>query len=119
MWFDAQAALATAQQSGTTEAEPGLTATIATSATNEPQTKPRVAEVAIVATPLPKNQKIQQLPAKAVSDDMPHGFAFDWPKTWSGKIVNPADWQRLSEWERHGPAGRVWVGTTRQWEASK
>lgn len=49
----------------------------------------------------------------------PHGFACnrftDHPRTWSGRVVSLDQWDRLSEWERHGPAGRVWCGQCRCW----
>ena len=48
--------------------------------------------------------------------DMRHGFAVNGhPKTWTGNIVSLHAWRRLSEWERHGPDGRVWDGITKQW----
>ncbi len=50
-------------------------------------------------------------------DDCRHGYTVGGrPKTWSGKVVSLADWRALSEWEKHGPDGRVWNGRTRQWE---
>ncbi len=51
------------------------------------------------------------------SDDCRHGHTFDGtPKTWTGKVVSLAAWRQLSEWEKHGPDGRSWNGTTRRWE---
>jgi hypothetical protein len=36
-------------------------------------------------------------------------------KTWTGKIVSLDDWRNMSEWERHGPKGRIWCGIHREW----
>ena len=50
--------------------------------------------------------------------DYPHGQSVAGrPKTWTGKVVNLADWRNLSEWERHGSTGKMWNGLTQQWEA--
>lgn len=38
------------------------------------------------------------------------------PVTWTGKVVSLDEWRRLTDWERHGPNGRLWNGETRQWE---
>lgn len=38
------------------------------------------------------------------------------PVTWTGKVVSLDDWRNLSDWERHGPNGRVWNGKTQQWD---
>lgn len=38
------------------------------------------------------------------------------PMTWTGKVVSLEDWRQLSEWEKHGPNGRVWNGKTQRWE---
>jgi hypothetical protein len=52
--------------------------------------------------------------------DMRHGFAINGhPKTWTGNIVSPDAWRRLSEWEMHGPNGRMWDGRTKKWEDVK
>lgn len=37
------------------------------------------------------------------------------PVTWTGKVVSLAQWRELSDWERHGPQGRVWDGQADQW----
>lgn len=48
--------------------------------------------------------------------DYRHGQAVNGnPKTWTGKVVSLADWRGLSEWEKHGPDGRVWCGKAWQW----
>lgn len=41
------------------------------------------------------------------------------PKTWTGCVVSLDDWQRLTEWEKHGSNGRLWCGITKQWEPRK
>ena len=41
--------------------------------------------------------------------------ASDEPRTWTGRVVSLADWRRMSEWERHGPNGRLWCGICRAW----
>ncbi len=60
--------------------------------------------------------KVAPLPPRADHDDMRYGQAFGNPKTWSGRVVSLAEWRGLSEWDRHGPDGKVWSGKTRQWE---
>lgn len=37
------------------------------------------------------------------------------PRTWTGRIFSLDDWRRLSDWERHGPDGRLWCGCCRGW----
>jgi len=39
------------------------------------------------------------------------------PRTWTGRLVKPEAWGTLSEWERHGPDGRLWCGCCRAWAA--
>lgn len=41
------------------------------------------------------------------------------PRTYTGRIVSLADWSSLTEWEKHGPNGRLWNGITKQWESPK
>ena len=36
-------------------------------------------------------------------------------KTWTGKIVSLDDWRNMSDWDRHGPNGRIWCGIHREW----
>ena len=40
------------------------------------------------------------------------------PLTWSGKVVSRQAWGKLTDWQKHGPNGRVWNGKTRRWEAA-
>lgn len=38
------------------------------------------------------------------------------PRTWTGRLVTPEEWEALPEWDRHGPNGRLWCGLCRQWQ---
>lgn len=125
MLFDVQAALAEILG---TEA-----ATLATLATN----RGGVAGVASVAAPHPPHDAAsgQVLPARAKRpantaphspipsargpETFPNGFCHltGRPRTWSGKVVSLDDWRRLTDWERAGPAGRLFCGTCRAWVA--
>ncbi len=59
----------------------------------------------------------QEKTDEAKAPDFRHGKTIcGWPKTWTGKIVSLDDWRKLTEWEKHGPDGRVWNGITRRWE---
>lgn len=40
-------------------------------------------------------------------------------RTWTGRLVRRADWDGLSEWDRHGPNGRHWCGVARAWIEAK
>ncbi|RYH07747.1 hypothetical protein EU800_19210 [Tropicimonas sp. IMCC6043] len=125
MWFDVNAALAEIEggTKSVTEAQPpATTATTATTAT-----KPvRVANVAGVATlSTPKAEAIPHCAARRVAEvadvatpeTLPHGVSVAGsPLTWTGRVVSLEAWRRLSEWERHGPDGRLWNGLTREWE---
>ncbi|PWL33827.1 hypothetical protein [Marivita sp. XM-24bin2] len=37
------------------------------------------------------------------------------PLTWTGRPVSPAEWAKLSTWEKHGPDGRLWCGCCGAW----
>ncbi len=55
--------------------------------------------------------------ASTKTDDFKHGFACNgYPKTWTGKIVSLEAWRQLSEWDKHGPDGRLFYGKTKRWE---
>ena len=106
--FDPRAALAEIEKRGSPPA------TSATIATLHPATPDFVADVADVAAPL---AQITKKPTPFPNDEFRHGTTFDGtPKTWTGKIVSLDAWRQLSEWEKHGPGGRMWNGVTRQWE---
>jgi hypothetical protein len=48
---------------------------------------------------------------------MRYGFAINGhPKTWTGNVVSLDAWRQLSDWDRHGPDGRLWNGITHSWE---
>ena len=129
MWFDVAAALA---ELG---AQPA--AGCAIRATPDPEARPvsrvsqvsqppdagrraHVAEVATVATPpvqpdTPAPSR-QEAPAAPDPDTFRHGRSLNGdPLTWTGRIVPLHVWRDLSEWERHGPNGRVWCGVAREW----
>ena len=110
MWFDPKPKLAeiTAQA-------PALVAVSQVSQVSQSrmarEPAPRVASVAVVATP--------QQPKPGA---FPYGTVCnmgDAPRTWTGRIVSLDEWRRLTEWEKHGPNGQHWNGITRQWEKPK
>lgn len=37
------------------------------------------------------------------------------PITWTGRIVSKEDWLKLSDWEKHGPDGKIWDGSANAW----
>ena len=56
-------------------------------------------------------------PSRQDAETFPHGLSVGGsPLTWTGRVVSLDTWRRLSEWERHGPNGRLWNGITGQWE---
>lgn len=117
MWFDVAAELAEIEggRERAIEARPSATATFATppasvasvaarlpksAVSAQPETAPHVADVAKVADP----------------ETFPHGVSVvGHPLTWTGRVVSLAEWGRLSEWQRHGPDGRLWCGIARAW----
>ena len=128
MLFDAKAALAEIRKQG------AAPATLATSATLCVKPPPKVADVADVAALLPDisksdprdkvSENVADVAKVAGSDrhfpktDMRHGFTANGdPKTWTGRIVAIDAWQGLTEWDRHGPNGRLYCGVCRQWVA--
>jgi len=112
--FDPRAALAEIRKQGPTPATP------ATSATQTIQNPPNVAKVADVAAPQAEIRKTEGRGDQTRTNDMRYGFAINGhPKTWTGNIVSLDAWRGLSEWERHGPNGRMWDGRTKKWEDAK
>ena len=105
MWFDVQQALSEIE-GGTLPTLPPKPVTPAS-----PLAPVGVADVASVATP----------PAQMREPDMfRHGVSVaGHPLTWTGRIVPLRDWRNLSEWERHGPDGRIWCGIAREWIEQK
>ena len=122
IWFDARAKLVEiAGQPPATSATTATQAPLASSVSRLSQVSharvvanmpPRGAEVAIVATPHARTPE-----PKPSAETFPHGLSFTGePKTWTGRMAAFADWPGLSEWEEHGPNGRLWNGITRRWE---
>jgi len=122
MWFDARAKLVKiAGHAPATSATTATQAPLASSMSQKsrlsqppipPNMPPRVAEVAIVAAPPGRTPE-----PKPSAETFPHGLSVTGqPKTWTGRIVTFADWPTLSDWEKHGPNGRLWNGITRRWE---
>ncbi|GGO61965.1 hypothetical protein SAMN05444398_11932 [Roseovarius pacificus] len=110
MWFDVQAALKHldgAEMPRSNSAPPA-----------EPQT-PRVANVAGVAgvqAEIPKTPPSAKPPKTA----FPYGAsAGGRPLTYTGRVVSLEAWRNLTEWERHGPRGRLWCGVNRRWETKR
>jgi hypothetical protein len=111
MLFDPRAALAEIEKQASTPA------TSATSATQAPQIHSCVAKVADVAAPQRQIQEICQTEQHRNEADMRYGFAINGhPKTWTGNVVSLDAWRQLSDWDRHGPDGRLWNGITHSWE---
>jgi hypothetical protein len=56
--------------------------------------------------------------AEVTAAQYPYGFTVSGlPLTWTGGQVTYAAWDVLSDWDRHGPRGRLWSGIARGWEA--
>lgn len=113
MWFDASAALSGLGEGRENDDQPP--ATIATSAT----ARTRVAIVADVATPPVRKPETESIAPKEPPscDASPHcGAEREYLRTWTGRVVPKADWRDLTDWEKHGPRGRMWNSLTRQWE---
>ena len=120
MLFDAQAALAEILS------DPPMAAIPAISEIRSG----RVAEIAEIA-PLPAqtldgaevltfSKKPSAPNGSRQAELFPHGQCplTGRPRTWTGRIVNLADWRELSDWDRNGSTGKIWNGLTRQWEQS-
>src|SRR6056297_4129205 len=111
MWFDAVAALADIEGEQQAYSEACPSATSATSATRAPQVA-KVADVANFQCLKPSSEPIDRMKADE-SASFPHGTACDLgdtPRTWTGRVVSLAAWRRMTEWEKHGPNGRLWCG---------
>jgi hypothetical protein len=123
MWFDPHAMRA--------EIARHPSATSATTATQAPAARP-VSQVSQVSQ-APKVQKPAfrvagvvpplteaancVLEGREAETRFPHAYsALGGPVTWTGRVVSLDDWRNLTEWERHGPDGRHWNGTTKRWE---
>lgn len=109
MWFDANAALSELGAGRDNDTQPS--ATIATSVTQVQRTPRNVAGIAGVATPPAQKREI---------DVFRHDVsAAGHPLTWTGRVVSLADWRKLTEWERHGPDGRMWNGIKQRCERNE
>ncbi len=109
-FFDVRASLAEIERQN------GTPATSATPATKANEIAPHVANVADVAAPRTQIPETEPLKTSSAGSDTRHGFAVNGnPKTWTGKVISLADWRGLSEWDKHGPDGRVWCGVRKQW----
>jgi len=74
------------------------------------------AETEKMAAPAQIQKPTPQPPQKPSAETYPHGLSVTGqPLTWTGRIVTFADWPTLSDWEKHGPNGRLWNGITRRW----
>ncbi len=91
--------------------------------------KPRVAPAtsATFATPMPETAQKSQMSRKSQAPERKSAFSQNGgspygtspggrPLTWTGKVVSLDDWRTLSEWEKHGPAGKSWSPETQTWE---
>lgn len=111
MWFDVQSALAEIEAGQESENPDPALATCATFAARATH----VAEVASVATPLPQKQKFACTVAIG-SEASRFGVSVAGRRlTWTGRVVSPDEWQRLSMWEQHGPNGRNWCVISNSW----
>lgn len=115
MWFDAQTELA--KLAGGRENDTRPPATLATPATP----RARVAIVADVAMhPATTAQPITPNAASVATLTTPQIN----PKsetvggrmtTWTGCVVSLDEWRRMTDWQRHGPNGRLWCGNEQAW----
>lgn len=130
MHFDARAVLTEILDS-----EPRPPATSATPATQGPETRPMSRMSQVSQGGPPENGKS---PAPAPVSRVSQGVGaengknanpaprkrHDAPRTaepdaggitWTGRVVSLDEWRSLSEWDRHGPNGRLWCGLCREW----
>lgn len=136
MWFDVTAALAEIE--GGAEPVPEARPPCDFCDTN-PGTAPSVATVAGVATPSARAERPLAREPEAPTQPAPpspsrqeratpsvpeagdmgrHGRSVTGaPLTWTGRLVQPEAWGRLTAWERHGPDGRLWCGCCHAWVA--
>ena len=120
MLFDAQAALAEILSDRPSPAIPA----------NPAIQSGQIAEIAEIAAP-PISSADCSEPVRspdrsshpnvlALPEVFPHGqcSVTGRPRTWTGRIVNLAEWRELSDWDRNGSTGKVWNGLTQKWEKS-
>lgn len=140
MWFDVTQAMA--EVTGGASAPPVATpATSATPPARSALAPPRVAGVATVAgggggqnsgTVPPETRRAPAFeispaekggggaplapPPQPHPDLFRHGRSVaGHPLTWTGRVVSLDAWRHLSDWDRHGPDGRMWCGIRRNW----
>lgn len=110
MWFDAQYALGSldgAEQPRPKAAPP-----------QKPESKrePTLAGIAGLAGGAAEISKTQPS-AKQMEAAFPYGeSAGERPLTYTGRVVSLNAWRSLTEWEKHGPRGRMWCGRSQLWE---
>ena len=69
------------------------------------------------STPITAKPESASTPSRQDPEAFPYGFAAGGiPRTWTGEVVQLAEWRDLSAWERHGSTGKMWNGRTGQWE---
>jgi hypothetical protein len=59
-----------------------------------------------------------QPPEQQPPEAFPYGSACglgEMPRTWTGRVVSIADWRNLTDWDRHGPNGKLWCGKRKEW----
>lgn len=120
MWFDVNAAKARIEaefaEQPKTGSEPAPHAIRAIHAIPEAETGRQIAQIARIARPPASGPKNDDQPAPSVSrQDDPPLNADGYARTWTGRVVSLANWRALSDWDRHGPNGRLHCGICRQW----
>lgn len=104
MLFDVKAALAEILDAGA--AIPAISAIsrdeTAAKSQESRQSQPPQANLPVLAV-----NRAADLPEPASTDGYCH--------TWRGRVVRLDEWRRLSEWDRHGPGGRLFCGICREW----
>lgn len=110
MWFDAQYALSCldgAEQPRPKAARPSKPGTA-----NEPS----LAGIAGLAGGAAQISKIQPSARQTKTAFLYGETAGDRPLTYTGRVVSLDAWRSLTEWEKHGPCGRMWNGRSQLWE---
>lgn len=118
MLFDAAAELARIRKSRPAPANPAIPANLDAKSTGH---DPQISRLAGLAAPNPQIYELEGSANATVKRAEPFTSAYGLsvagnPKTWTGRVVSISEWRKLSEWDRHGPNGRLWNGLTRSWE---
>jgi len=119
VWFDATAALAEIQAGE----KPGFDHAPGANRANRANPATQISTNSTISTPpaleLQPDPETPQDPQRSKPETFPYGRAFGGlPKTWTGCVVSLEEWRGLSEWERHGPGGRLFCGICRVWIAA-